>query len=204
MSLANIAFMFVSSFILCFFTILVWEEFPTKKIPKLFWFVQLGIMVDNQLPGFLSGGDIIRSTCLEVVILFCSLIYLFNSLGKSLKDDIEPTKNNHSVSMDKGLFNAIRNRENNKALMNNPLSRKVKPAKIVNIGAEFSKFPGGRFLSDGPFSGEAFCMKYTQVIRENDEVIFQLDDTAGYSSAFLEEAFGGLVCDGKNKCLGIT
>ena len=69
--------------------------------------------------------------------------------------------------------------------------------KIVNIGGEFSKFPGGRFLSDGPFSGERFRTKYAKVIKENDKVVFQLDYTAGYGSSFLEEAFGGLVRDEK-------
>ena len=63
-----------------------------------------------------------------------------------------------------------------------------------DIGNDFSAFPGGRFISDGPASGEEFREQYlVPLIQANDKVIITLDNAMGYGSSFLEEAFGGLV-----------
>lgn len=68
--------------------------------------------------------------------------------------------------------------------------------KIANfdIGIEFNAFPGGRFIADGPASGEEFRDDFlVKLFEDNDKVIISLDSAMGYGSSFLEEAFGGLV-----------
>lgn len=70
--------------------------------------------------------------------------------------------------------------------------------KIVEIASQFSRHPGGRYKSDGEFSGEEFrddllLPALELAISENDRVCVVLDGTAGYASSFLEEVFGGLV-----------
>ena len=69
-----------------------------------------------------------------------------------------------------------------------------------NIGRQFSGTPGGRFARHGPDSGEALlgvlCALLRRAIDAGDRLEVELDGTAGYSAAFLEEAFGGLVRSG--------
>lgn len=74
----------------------------------------------------------------------------------------------------------------------------VKTNQIINIARDFSRFPAGRFLSDGPFSGEAFRNQYLlPVLRSGEAIVtIELDGVRGYGSSFLEEAFGGLVREG--------
>lgn len=68
------------------------------------------------------------------------------------------------------------------------------PTALISIAADFSPFPAGRYREDGPFPGEVFRdEKLIPALRDNDEVIVNLDGTNGYGSSFLEEAFGGLV-----------
>lgn len=64
----------------------------------------------------------------------------------------------------------------------------------VSIASSFSKFPAGRYKSDGPYSGEQFRDDVLMpLLRTNTPVVVTLDGTLGYGSSFLEEAFGGLV-----------
>lgn len=64
----------------------------------------------------------------------------------------------------------------------------------IHIAADFSPNPAGRVEADGPFSGEKFRESLLlPAFRSNDVVQVVLDDTGGYGSSFLEEAFGGLV-----------
>lgn len=68
----------------------------------------------------------------------------------------------------------------------------------INVADEYTKMPGGRFKSDGEFSGEDFREKYLLPryieARKNNEILcVNLDGGYGYGSSFLEEAFGGLV-----------
>jgi len=71
-------------------------------------------------------------------------------------------------------------------------------AQALSIAAAFSKFPAGRYKSDGPNSGERFRDDVLFPLLESGEkVLLQLDGTLGYGSSFLEEAFGGLVRDRK-------
>ncbi|MBO9482237.1 MULTISPECIES: STAS-like domain-containing protein [Gammaproteobacteria] len=63
-----------------------------------------------------------------------------------------------------------------------------------DIGIDFNAFPGGRFIADGPASGEEFRDQHlARLVAENDKVVIYFDNAMGYGSSFLEEAFGGLV-----------
>jgi len=65
---------------------------------------------------------------------------------------------------------------------------------IVNVAKDFSRYPAGRNLRDGPFNGELFRKKFLeQPLLSGQIVEVHLDGTRGYGSSFLEEAFGGLV-----------
>ena len=67
---------------------------------------------------------------------------------------------------------------------------------IINIAIDFSRTPGFRYKSDGPFSGQMFREEKLEPSFENDEnretIKIILDGVAGYATSFLEEAFGGL------------
>jgi STAS-like domain of unknown function (DUF4325) len=67
-------------------------------------------------------------------------------------------------------------------------------SKQINIPQDYTRFPAGRFVSDGGFSGERFRDELlVPALRSADVVEVHLDGTLGYGSSFLEEAFGGLV-----------
>lgn len=64
--------------------------------------------------------------------------------------------------------------------------------------ADYARSPGGRFVADGLFSGEWFRDDVLRpalaaAIAEGGKLEVELDDTSGYGSSFLEEAFGGLI-----------
>lgn len=66
--------------------------------------------------------------------------------------------------------------------------------KTINIAKDFSRFPGGRYRSDGPHSGEEFRDDVlAPALKTGTSVILVLDGVAGLPSSFQEEAFGGLV-----------
>lgn len=67
--------------------------------------------------------------------------------------------------------------------------------KVINIERNFSRYPAGRYLEDGPYSGQRFREEFLVPALETgaDKVIIELDGARGYGSSFLEEAFGGLV-----------
>ncbi|WP_051631281.1 STAS-like domain-containing protein [Afifella pfennigii] len=61
--------------------------------------------------------------------------------------------------------------------------------------------PGGRYIKDGPYSGQWFREEILrpalQEAREKGEAVrVLLDGAPGYGSSFLEEAFGGAVRKG--------
>jgi hypothetical protein len=66
--------------------------------------------------------------------------------------------------------------------------------KKINVANDFSKYPAGRYEEDGDFSAQSFREKLLV-----EKITIELDGVAGYSSSFLEEAFGGLVRDKKIK-----
>lgn len=68
---------------------------------------------------------------------------------------------------------------------------------IIDIAAEFSETPSGRFLTDGPKSGEKFREEHLRgALNSGEPVRVLTDDVEGFGSSFLEEAFGGLVRKG--------
>lgn len=74
--------------------------------------------------------------------------------------------------------------------------------KIINIAKDFSKYPGCRYKKDGANSGEEFRDEYLwpileKSIKNGEKVEINLDGVAGYSSSFLDEAFAGLVRQGR-------
>lgn len=65
---------------------------------------------------------------------------------------------------------------------------------VLNIAKQFSRSPAGRYLTDGPYSGQAFRDKLLlPALQKSENVEVQLDGALGFGSSFLEEAFGGLV-----------
>ena len=71
----------------------------------------------------------------------------------------------------------------------------MKVKKFINIGKDFSDVPMGRFVGDSDFSGEKFRDEIlAPALADKDNVVeVNIDETEGYGSSFLEEAFGGLV-----------
>jgi hypothetical protein len=64
----------------------------------------------------------------------------------------------------------------------------------IKIATDFSRYPAGRYVIDGPYSGELFRTKFlAPAIERQDKVVIDMDGARGYGSSFLEEAFGGLV-----------
>lgn len=74
---------------------------------------------------------------------------------------------------------------------------------IINIASDYTKSPGGRYISEGAYSGEDFresiLLPTFEKCQNNDEKLtINLDGGYGYGSSFLREAFGGLARRTKN------
>jgi hypothetical protein len=66
--------------------------------------------------------------------------------------------------------------------------------EIISVARDFSRFPAGRFIDDGPYSGQAFRDRLlAPLLEQGKDVEIDLDGVLGYGSSFLEEAFGGLI-----------
>lgn len=64
----------------------------------------------------------------------------------------------------------------------------------INLAEDFSRYPGGRYRSDGPHNGEEFREDYlVPALRRGERLQIVLDDVAGLPASFIEEAFGGLI-----------
>lgn len=73
----------------------------------------------------------------------------------------------------------------------------------IIISEDFSDTPGGRYIKEGAFSGEAFRNeilrpKYDEAIEKKEKLFIDFDNCYGFASSFLEESFGGLVRDTKS------
>lgn len=73
----------------------------------------------------------------------------------------------------------------------------------INIAKDYTDKPGGRYISEGPFSGEDFrnrllLPKFKEALNNNEKLVVILDGGYGYAPSFLEEAFGGLIRETKN------
>lgn len=68
--------------------------------------------------------------------------------------------------------------------------------KRISIARDFSQTPGARFSRDGEYSGEEFRDTFLVPLFEDtvniEKILIDLDGVEGYSTAFLEEVFGGL------------
>ncbi len=68
----------------------------------------------------------------------------------------------------------------------------------IDVARQFSRVPAGRYIADGPYSGEAFRSKLlVPALESAEKVEVRFDGARGYGSSFLEEAFGGLVRMGR-------
>jgi len=70
----------------------------------------------------------------------------------------------------------------------------------LKISENFTKAPGPRTIEQGRYSGEQFRLEllkpsYERAKSAGQKLIVDLDDSYGYVTAFLEEAFGGLQRD---------
>lgn len=66
--------------------------------------------------------------------------------------------------------------------------------KTIFIAKDYSVTPAGRYFKDGTYSGQRFREEFLYpALQEYDQVEINLDETLGYGSSFLEEAFGGLI-----------
>ena len=73
----------------------------------------------------------------------------------------------------------------------------------INIANDYTKSPGGRYITEGEHSGEDFREKillpaFEKCQKNDEELIINLDGGYGYWSSFLEEAFAGLARKTKN------
>lgn len=73
----------------------------------------------------------------------------------------------------------------------------VAEMRSIRIAEVFGKTPGARNVDEGTFSGEEFLEKillpeFVAAEKERVNLLIDLDDTEGYATSFLEEAFGGL------------
>jgi hypothetical protein len=70
----------------------------------------------------------------------------------------------------------------------------------INILKDFTEYPGLRHCSISEKSGEEFYHeilnnKFYDAITQNEKLVVNLDNTGGFASSFLDEAFGNLVFD---------
>lgn len=61
------------------------------------------------------------------------------------------------------------------------------------IAKQFSRYPGGRLIKHGPFSGELFREEVLlPLLRDNEQLQIDLTGAIGYGASFLDESFGEL------------
>ena len=63
---------------------------------------------------------------------------------------------------------------------------------------DFTEYPGPRYISQGDKSGEEFYKSFLKpnfetALNEGKILVVDLDNTAGFASSFLDEAFGNLI-----------
>jgi hypothetical protein len=60
---------------------------------------------------------------------------------------------------------------------------------VINIATQFTDAPGGRFISDGPFSGELFRKELLEpALEKADCVILVTHGLFGLPDSFIDEA----------------
>jgi len=64
----------------------------------------------------------------------------------------------------------------------------------IDLAADFSAHPFGRYPTHGPVNGERFRKEHlVPALQRADTVLVDIDGTTGLSSSFLDEAFAGLI-----------
>ena len=68
----------------------------------------------------------------------------------------------------------------------------------IKICDDFSEIPGGRYISEGAYSGELFrenvlVKKYKEAKEQDTTIEIDFDGCYGFGTSFLEEVFGGMV-----------
>jgi hypothetical protein len=68
----------------------------------------------------------------------------------------------------------------------------------VHLAADFSRYLGGRYRADGPWSGQQFrddmlVRRFDEACAQGARLVIVLDGLAAVPSSFLEEAFGGFL-----------
>jgi len=76
----------------------------------------------------------------------------------------------------------------------------MKNKRNISVLDSFSEYPGLRHCAVSDDSGEEFYHKvlnkeFKDALDNNEILIVNLDNTAGYAPSFLDEAFGNLVYD---------
>ncbi len=69
---------------------------------------------------------------------------------------------------------------------------------VINIAKDYTRCPGARYESEGDYSGERFredflAPRLKEAIETGVKLEVVLDGSAGYSTSFIEESFGGLI-----------
>lgn len=75
---------------------------------------------------------------------------------------------------------------------------------VIKVASDFTDTPGGRYIKEGPYSGEEFrknilIKKYYEAKADKCKIMVDIDGCYGLATSFLEEAFGGLVREVKSR-----
>ena len=73
-----------------------------------------------------------------------------------------------------------------------------RPMIEIHLAVDFSRYLGGRYRADGPWSGQQFrddmlVGRFDEARAQGAKLVIVLDGVAAVPSSFLEEAFGGLL-----------
>ncbi|NHM08318.1 STAS-like domain-containing protein [Flavobacterium sp. CYK-4] len=76
----------------------------------------------------------------------------------------------------------------------------MKMQEILIKVTDFTEYPDVRYIEQDVDSGEQYYYEvikpnFAKALSENKVLVVDLDNTAGYASSFLDEAFGNLVYD---------
>lgn len=79
----------------------------------------------------------------------------------------------------------------------------------ISVARDFSVTPGGRYITEGPDSGEKFYNeilkpRFEKALKEKKKIFIDLDGTYGYPSSFIDQSFGELSREyGSKKVLNV-
>lgn len=66
-------------------------------------------------------------------------------------------------------------------------------ARRIDFAADFTRYPGGRYREEGPWTGQRFLEDVlVPALKGSDVVTIAMDGAAGFGSSFLDGAFGEL------------